>query len=110
MGTLVKEVLSSVSTALLKEPYNSLPAVMVICFSQIPTFAPDTFSDNFLRGELFLITFPLSLSYPVPATLYCCRPHKGRRRHRYVSVIAELIQGGQTSLPALFAKKLNEGL
>lgn len=42
---------------------------MVICFFQIPTFAPDTFSDNFLREVLCLIAFPMSLSYPVPATL-----------------------------------------
>lgn len=69
LGTLIKEVLFSVSVASLKEPYSSLPTVMVICFSQIPTFAPDVFSDNFLRGVLFLIAFPMSLSYTVPATL-----------------------------------------
>lgn len=43
VSVLVKVITIFFSTALLKEPYNLLLPLMIFCFSQILTFAPDAF-------------------------------------------------------------------
>lgn len=70
VSMLVKVITIFCGVALLKEPYNLLPPLMIFCFFKYSPL-PQMHSDNFWRRILVLIASPMSLPYPVTLlTLY----------------------------------------